>query len=419
MCTLDETGRIIDADGNFGVRLPATDSPDMNPTGWAYTVKENLTGISGARTYALILPKDTPNNSVDLADVAPADPSTPTYVAVPGASAYEVAVAEGFSGSEAEWLESLEGPIGPQGPQGPAGEAGPVGPKGDRGDVGPVGETGAQGIQGPKGDKGDPGEPGPQGEPGKDGTGAGTVTAVNAVAPDGSGNVTLTAASVGALATSARGASDGVASLVSGKVPTGQLPPPTPLPGTWLPSDYGLSAWAYDLQANSRTPGDMPSEAGRLYFVGVPLREAKTVSQIAVHVMGYNKPSSTVTGAYFGIYSSSYAPLSRSGDVKAQLPEVHATGGEIARITIPSVELSAGHYYVAILVKGTGTNVPYLAAANFAATSTVSGAAGVSSSGVHRWLQSSSTAFTSLTNVGTPTAATWAEGQTCYWAAIV
>ena len=30
----------------------------------------------------------------------------------PGASAYEVAVAEGFEGSEAEWLESLNGEDG-------------------------------------------------------------------------------------------------------------------------------------------------------------------------------------------------------------------------------------------------------------------------------------------------------------------
>ncbi|CAD80116.1 tail fiber protein [Streptomyces phage phiBT1] len=109
VCTLDEAGQIIDADGNIGVRLPATDSPDMNPSDWAYTVKENLTGVTGARTYSMVLPKDTLNNSVDLADVAPADPTTPTYVAVPGPSAYEVAVAEGFTGTETEWLDSLVG----------------------------------------------------------------------------------------------------------------------------------------------------------------------------------------------------------------------------------------------------------------------------------------------------------------------
>lgn len=45
-----------------------------------------------------------------------------------GASAYEIAVAGGFVGTEAEWLASLVGPQGPEGPQGPAGEAdlGPV-----------------------------------------------------------------------------------------------------------------------------------------------------------------------------------------------------------------------------------------------------------------------------------------------------
>jgi hypothetical protein len=38
-----------------------------------------------------------------------------------GASAYEIAVTNGFVGSEAEWLASLEGPQGPQGEQGPQG----------------------------------------------------------------------------------------------------------------------------------------------------------------------------------------------------------------------------------------------------------------------------------------------------------
>ncbi len=41
-----------------------------------------------------------------------------------GASAYEVAVADGFAGSEAEWLASLVGPEGPEGPQGEMGTQG-------------------------------------------------------------------------------------------------------------------------------------------------------------------------------------------------------------------------------------------------------------------------------------------------------
>ncbi|MEG8276393.1 hypothetical protein [Streptomyces sp. AHA2] len=115
VCTLDEQGRLIDPAGNLGVLLPATDSPNMNPTGWAYTVKESLTGVTGTRTYAMLLPQDTPGGSVDLADVAPTDPTTPNYVPVMGASAYEIAVKEGFVGTESEWVASLKGAKGDPG----------------------------------------------------------------------------------------------------------------------------------------------------------------------------------------------------------------------------------------------------------------------------------------------------------------
>ncbi|MET0892252.1 MAG: YadA-like family protein, partial [Pseudoxanthomonas sp.] len=41
-----------------------------------------------------------------------------------GQSAYEVAVSNGFAGSERAWLDSLHGPAGPGGPTGPEGPAG-------------------------------------------------------------------------------------------------------------------------------------------------------------------------------------------------------------------------------------------------------------------------------------------------------
>lgn len=72
-----------------------------------------------------------------------------------GDSAYQVAVANGFTGTEIEWLASL---VGPQGKQGEIGPAGPTGAKGDKGDTGPRGSTGP---------KGDTGEQGPQGPPGE------------------------------------------------------------------------------------------------------------------------------------------------------------------------------------------------------------------------------------------------------------
>ena len=86
-----------------------------------------------------------------------------------GKSAYEVAVDNGFEGSEQEWLESLKGEKGDpgqQGPQGEKGDIGPRGPKGETGDIGPRGPQGIQGIQGPQGEQGPQGPVGPQGEKG-------------------------------------------------------------------------------------------------------------------------------------------------------------------------------------------------------------------------------------------------------------
>lgn len=85
---------------------------------------------------------------------------------VQGDSAYEVAVKNGFVGTEEEWLESLKGEPGPVGPQGPKGDKGDVGPAGKDGANGKDGAQGPQGIQGPAGPQGIQGE---KGEPGADG----------------------------------------------------------------------------------------------------------------------------------------------------------------------------------------------------------------------------------------------------------
>ena len=83
-----------------------------------------------------------------------------------GLSAYQIALLGGFVGTESEWLDSLVGPAGPTGeagPQGPAGEQGPMGPQGPQGEAGPQGpqgEAGPQGEQGPQGPAGEQGNPG-------------------------------------------------------------------------------------------------------------------------------------------------------------------------------------------------------------------------------------------------------------------
>lgn len=88
---------------------------------------------------------------------------------VPGKSAYEVAVDNGFVGTESQWLASLVGPQGPTGATGPKGDTGSQGPQGVKGDTGDTGPQGLIGATGPKGDKGDTGDTGPQGTAGATG----------------------------------------------------------------------------------------------------------------------------------------------------------------------------------------------------------------------------------------------------------
>ncbi|OKI00412.1 hypothetical protein A6A06_23570 [Streptomyces sp. CB02923] len=224
--TLDENGR-------FQARLPATDAPNMEPSGWAYVVKENLSGVIGGRTFSVLLPKATPD--VDLADVAPADPTTPNYVPVAGSqiftgthapsaelgrdgdffAQYETQTLLGIKSTTvtmwtrvggkwapvgdairgAAWYVDATNPPGDGGKPGdmylragtgdvwqcgPSGWGSPVanitGPKGETGATGATGATGPQGpkgadstVPGPAGPKGDTGPAGPTGAQGPQG----------------------------------------------------------------------------------------------------------------------------------------------------------------------------------------------------------------------------------------------------------
>lgn len=102
-----------------------------------------------------------------------------------GYSAYEIAVQNGFQGTEQEWLESLVGPEGPQGPQGPQGIQGIQGDPGEKGDKGDPGisayqvavnngfvGTESQWLESLIGPQGPQGEQGPQGADGEDGLSA-------------------------------------------------------------------------------------------------------------------------------------------------------------------------------------------------------------------------------------------------------
>nr|WP_303767628.1 hypothetical protein [Ruminococcus callidus] len=111
-----------------------------------------------------------------------------------GKSAYQIAVEQGYQGSESDWLSSLKGDKGDKGNTGAKGNPGQDGAegksayaiavehgyedseekwlsslKGDKGDTGERGEKGDTGLQGERGEKGETGQQGEQGPMGEKG----------------------------------------------------------------------------------------------------------------------------------------------------------------------------------------------------------------------------------------------------------
>ncbi|MFC8925215.1 hypothetical protein ACFT43_04945 [Streptomyces albidoflavus] len=362
----------LDSTGAFTVTLPATDADGMIPTGWAYAVAEQIAGVATNRTYAILLPAENPR--VDIADLAPTDPSTPTYVAVRGDSAYEVAVEAGFEGTVEQWLASLTGEQGAKGDQGAAGPAGAtayevavdegftgtreqwlaslVGPKGDQGPTGTPGAIGAPGlVQSVNGQAvadvvlgaadvgaipstaaGAPGGVAQLDDTGKvpaaqlpATSGGGAVTSVNTQTGDvvlGAADVgaapashTHTAAQVGALAASARAAANGVASLdAAARLPAAQLPATTPR-NVWTPGALGFAAWSVDpAHVANPTGGPKAAVLQRLYLSGINITETTPVNAVVIFARGW-AGSGTVPAArfYAGIYNEAGNRVATSG----------------------------------------------------------------------------------------------------------
>ena len=133
------------------------------PAGWLIHADEGhplWLQARGLPTVAFDAPAD--GETVDVADLLAANVPRPLPSSSPlvkgdrGASAYEVAVAAGFVGSEAEWLASLEGPQGDTG----RGIASITDPDQDGTATVTYDDGTTQSLplpRGPKGDKGDKG----------------------------------------------------------------------------------------------------------------------------------------------------------------------------------------------------------------------------------------------------------------------
>ena len=126
-------------------------------------------GSTGASAYEVWLEQGNTGSKDDflaslVGEAGPAGPIGATgpqgpqgesgSAAAQGDSAYEVWLAEGNSGTEAEFLASLVGATGAQGPQGEQGATGSQGPAGETGATGAQGEVGPQGVAGSTGPAG-------------------------------------------------------------------------------------------------------------------------------------------------------------------------------------------------------------------------------------------------------------------------
>ena len=93
-----------------------------------------------------------------------------------GKSAFEIAVENGFVGTETEWLESLKGKDGRDGIDG---KDGAIGPQGVQGPPGADGQSGRDGMNGSDGRDGIDGQPGKDGADGTNGKSAFEIAVEN------------------------------------------------------------------------------------------------------------------------------------------------------------------------------------------------------------------------------------------------
>lgn len=105
---LDPVEVTPDSLGDFSEVLVATDTPDSRPTDWTWAVKIQHPD----EDYPYIFHCKIPAGAVEFADLIPEKRSGGVYITRgdDGDSAYEIAVANGFVGTEQQWLDSLVSP---------------------------------------------------------------------------------------------------------------------------------------------------------------------------------------------------------------------------------------------------------------------------------------------------------------------
>lgn len=124
---------VFDSSGVASIELVPGDLDTMSPHGWTYEVRSAFMDGSRQWTRYVRITADMVGTEVRFADVLVPDPDPGTYVVVtgprglpgaagtdgqdgaPGASAYQVWLGLGHSGTEADFIASLKGPKGDAG----------------------------------------------------------------------------------------------------------------------------------------------------------------------------------------------------------------------------------------------------------------------------------------------------------------
>lgn len=118
-CVFDDSGKLVDSQGNEGVYLVATDDTDLNPTGWTYRVQLTATGGT-YQPFSIAVPKDV---TTDLTSVVPVSTSTGTYYlvgpqgppgadglnVVPGGTTGQVLTKESNADGDYDWEDAAGG----------------------------------------------------------------------------------------------------------------------------------------------------------------------------------------------------------------------------------------------------------------------------------------------------------------------
>lgn len=139
-----------------GSGAPGKDGRGISSIVFVSSTGGSIAGIAGATdTYRINYTDDTTStytikNGNNGEQGPKGDKGDTGEVGNDGLSAYEIAVKNGYIGTEPEWLSSLKGDTGE------TGATGPQGIQGEKGDAGEQGPQGIQGEQGPQGEKGDP-----------------------------------------------------------------------------------------------------------------------------------------------------------------------------------------------------------------------------------------------------------------------